>query len=76
MKLFQYLAAGLPVVSSKMPELETMNPPVHFTSSKEEFIAALQKAYQEGKNRPESFEFAKKNSWAERYATMTKIIGI
>ncbi len=76
MKLFQYLAAGLPVVSSKMHELETMNPPVHFTASKEEFIAALQKAYREGKNRPESFEFAKKNSWAERYATLTKTIGI
>ncbi|MDO8470605.1 MAG: glycosyltransferase [bacterium] len=76
MKLFQYLASGLPVVSSRMPELESMNPPAYFAKNQEEFIAALQKACQQGKNRPEFFAFAKENSWANRYKSMTDILGI
>ncbi len=74
LKLFEYLASGLPVVCSRMKGLETMKPPVYFAANKEEFVAALQEAYRKGKNHAEFLEFAKKNSWVERYRGMTSIL--
>ncbi|MDP2641181.1 MAG: glycosyltransferase [Candidatus Yanofskybacteria bacterium] len=76
MKLFQYLAAGLPVVSSRMQELAAMNPPVSFATGYKEFAAAIENAYRGGKDYPEFFAFAEKNSWADRYKSMKEALGI
>ncbi len=46
-KLREYLAAGLPVVSTRLPEIEPYGEVVHLASSESEFIEGIEKALQE-----------------------------
>jgi glycosyltransferase involved in cell wall biosynthesis len=43
LKLYEYLASGLPVVAIEWQELESLNSPATLTRSSEEFIAAIRK---------------------------------
>jgi len=73
-KMFEYFAAGLPVVSTRMQEAESLRPPAYFANDRDEFVKFLEEAYKKGKNHPEFFKFAKSNSWYTRYRTIQKII--
>lgn len=46
LKLFEYLAAEVPVVSTRWRELELLNPPATLVSSVEEFATAIESAPQ------------------------------
>ena len=48
-KAFEYLAAGKPVVSSYMPELEEYSHIIKLAKSEKEFIANIEMALEEGK---------------------------
>lgn len=41
LKLFEYLAAGLPVISMNWPELAALRPPVRLCDDRDEFIRAV-----------------------------------
>ena len=41
LKLYEYMAAGLPVVSFRWKELERMKSPAHLVDSREEFVSAV-----------------------------------
>ncbi len=73
-KLFEYLAAGRPVVSTDLEQSQRMNPPVTFASGAEEFAEALQRAIDSGTDRPEFLEFARQNSWQSRYEVVREEI--
>ncbi|MCD6232854.1 glycosyltransferase [bacterium] len=75
-KMFEYLASGLPVVSTRILEAESLDPPVYFAKDPEEFIKYLREALMKGKNVPEFFEFAKSNSWRMRYKKILKVLDI
>ncbi len=60
-KLREYLAAGLPVVSTKLPEMLQYNQVVHLAESPEEFVLATEKALYE-----------KGETWIKRRQTAVK----
>jgi glycosyltransferase involved in cell wall biosynthesis len=48
-KLAEYLAHGLPVVSTDLPEVRPFAPPVQIASDPKEFVAAIERALGEGR---------------------------
>ena len=65
-KLYQYMACNLPVVSIRWKELEDMRSPAYLASDYQEFAMLIEKALNE-KNQNKYIEFAKANSWANRF---------
>jgi glycosyltransferase involved in cell wall biosynthesis len=68
LKLYEYFACGLPVVSSRLPEVEVHRDLVYLASTPAEFSQAVRTALAEddpGK-RETRREVARKSSWAER----------
>ena len=65
-KLYQYFAAGLPVVATRLKEMERLRPPVLFADSAEPFADCLKDALAGG-TREEFLSFAEANTWESRY---------
>ena len=68
-KLYEYMACGLPVVSMKWEEVESINSPARLASDYEEFVQQIREALDE-KDRSKYLEFAKANSWDERFKSL------
>ncbi|MDH7482323.1 MAG: glycosyltransferase [Armatimonadota bacterium] len=68
-KLYEYFSAGLPVVSTYLPEVEPLKPLVKIAQDSKEFAAFLREALEEEKNslREERIQCAKSNSWKARF---------
>lgn len=81
MKLQEYLAAGKPVVSPRLPECAGLRDVVYFSDSHDEFTANIERALQE--DSPERAaarrEVARQNSWEhrieERSAHIMRLLG-
>jgi glycosyltransferase involved in cell wall biosynthesis len=74
LKLYEYLAAGLPVVSTELKEVMASEAPVIFGRSAEEFAAAIDNALTMGKGREEFLDFASENSWEKRLNKIEDIL--
>ncbi len=66
MKLYEYLAAGRPVVATDLEELRNMSAPVSFATGPEEFATAIKHEIERGPDRPEFYQFARENDWDNR----------
>jgi len=75
-KTYEYLAAGIPVVSTSLPELAHLEGMIEMANGKEEFIAALERVLREDdpRKRGERRKFARDNSWEARFSQMERII--
>lgn len=62
-KLYEYLAAGINVVSVKWPELEMINAPISLAATTQEFISALTELENTTKDTEELKRFAQKFDW-------------
>lgn len=75
-KAYEYLSAGKPVVSVRLPETELIKDYIGIVESVEEFEQAIRKALKE--NREDKIiqrqTFALQNTWDVRYADLQKII--
>lgn len=69
-KLFEYAAAGLPVVATPMREVIEAESPARLATTPDAFAAAVQAAIAEGRDRPELAAFAAANTWEQRYRTV------
>jgi glycosyltransferase involved in cell wall biosynthesis len=67
-KLREYLAAGLPVVSVDVPEVREFAPPVRVASGPEEFLAQIEAALTD--ERPRHRRSPRATSWEERAEEM------
>ncbi|MBP7332025.1 MAG: glycosyltransferase [Firmicutes bacterium] len=67
-KLYEYLAAGLPVVSSDLPEVRAFRPHVAIAGNAAEFVSKLEKelAADSAGKRAERREIAGRHSWEAR----------
>ncbi|MHA1381550.1 MAG: glycosyltransferase [Candidatus Helarchaeota archaeon] len=76
-KIYEYLAAGLPVVSTYWKELEMQAMPIFLAKNTEEFIkgvkASLKYSFQD---KEELRQYAKTCSWEQRLKFMLKHVGI
>ncbi len=66
LKLYEYFAAGLPVVSTRWRELENLHSPARLCSSSEDFLAALKSALAEPGDADEYRRYAQSVDWAVR----------
>lgn len=66
-KLYEYLAAGLPVVVTSWDELERMRPPARLAHGHGDFIDALDDVLANPGDSEGRRAFARQNSWDERF---------
>ena len=77
MKLFEYMAAGKPVVTTALPECQAFAE-VHTANDGGGFVAALEAAMAEGQDaafRARLREIARRNSWEERVRLIEQHLG-
>lgn len=65
LKLYEYMAAGLPVVATRWKEMENINSPAYLCSTPEEFKASLLRAI-DSKLGPVGRRFAATLDWSSR----------
>jgi len=75
LKVYDYLAAGLPVVSTPMSELRGI-PYCHLASGAAAFCAAVAEASQERVDPAVIERFCRDHSWARRVARLRQELGI
>jgi glycosyltransferase involved in cell wall biosynthesis len=73
-KLYEYFAAGLPVVSAPLPEVECFGDLVYIARTPEEFANAIRQALVEhdSSRRARRREIAERESWAARVTVLEK----
>lgn len=78
LKMYEYLACGLPVVATEWEELRTMNVPINLAKNKDEFIRSildlLNKSSEEMKI--QNIEYARQNDWENRIEYLEEILEI
>ena len=74
LKLYEYLAAGLPVVSTPLREVKASEAPVVFAHSEHEFARGLDEALALGKDRQEFLDFVSENTWEKRLKRIESIL--
>lgn len=74
LKLLEYLAAGVPVVSTDLPEVAKYRDSVHVTSTNAQFISAVAAAMGEGDQRDRRRNVAKQHDWAARADRLSDIL--
>ena len=72
-KIFEYFAAGLPVVSARMLEVELLKSPAFLTETPDEFADAIGAALAAGRDRQEYLDFAYANRWETRFELIRKL---
>jgi glycosyltransferase involved in cell wall biosynthesis len=63
LKLYEYMAAGLPVVSYRWRELEQLNSPAKLVDSNEEFVRAVSAILEHGSSGESERLFASQHDW-------------
>lgn len=75
LKLFEYTACGLPVVSMDFKEFERFEAPVILASDYDQFTEGIRAALAET-DRSNFVKFAAANSWSTRFAELKKYLGL
>ncbi|OXM85636.1 glycosyltransferase [Paenibacillus rigui] len=79
-KVYEFLAAGKPVVSTLLPELQKLLPHVKTTGTPEAFVASIREALTENaKDRLHAYKasrssFARQFSWQARYEVIARTL--
>lgn len=73
-KLHQYLAAGLPIVSTPLPDLEEFTGLVRQASTAPEFVLQIERALDEPRRGEERRAVASQHTWAARAEAISTLI--
>jgi glycosyltransferase involved in cell wall biosynthesis len=63
LKLYEYMAAGLPVVSFRWNELELLSSPARLVNSRDEFVSAVSVILEQGSSGEQERYFASQHDW-------------
>lgn len=74
LKVFDYLAAGVPVVAPPLPALSALDPYVRTAADPHGFLDAIERALAEGPSRDACRCVAEANSWSRRAAQLTGLV--
>lgn len=75
LKLYEYMACGLPVVSMNWEELRLINSPAILCNTTSEFSSAVKKSIEEETDKSLYIEYAKKHDWEKSFNNLLKFIG-
>ena len=76
-KIYEYLAAGLPTVSLRWDELARQSMPIRMATTCDEFLRALDQCRQATNLEREGFrDFARRNSWEQRLRSILGAVGM
>lgn len=67
LKLLEYMAAGLPVISARWPEVENMQSPAWFYNDLETFVALVQRAVAQKHGSTPFQEYARQHDWSNAW---------
>lgn len=77
LKMYEYLACGLPVVATRWDELEHLQSPARLCDTPQEFVAAIWEALREpAEQRAERIAYARRFDWREITTAMLRELGI
>lgn len=71
-KLYEYCAAGLPVVATRLRAIAETNSPARLASTKQEFVQAIRETLENKRYRKDLTQFAQANTWKRRYEQVLK----
>ena len=76
MKVWEYLAAGKPVVAMRFPEIERLKDMITLTDNPEEFVQGIRTAFctDNHQKAEERKAFAGSNTWSRRCDAMEKAV--
>ena len=71
-KIYEYFAAGKPVIATNMPELHSMSDMCYLAENKEDFLKKLDLAVNENDDAivQKRMKFASENTWEDRFKTL------
>ena len=76
LKLFEYMASGLPVISARWPEVERLDSPVWLYENETEFVALVHKAINEESDPMIHLNFARFHAWKHSFEMMLKALDL
>jgi len=76
LKLYEYLASGLPVVSAAWDEIAHLKSPAFLCRTHDEYIAATRRALSSAVDRNAAVSFAEQADWGHRLATLLTHLGL
>ena len=65
---------AVPVVATRLDEIEHMESPALLAVSQSEFVTQLRRALERGRDLPEYALFAERNTWEARYHTVGRAL--
>lgn len=74
LKLYEYMACGLPVVATEWEELKMLDSPAQLCSSKENFVEKIAYFTQKKVDRDRYVRFARKNSWSNNFKALLSLL--
>jgi glycosyltransferase involved in cell wall biosynthesis len=75
-KLYEYMACGLPVVSVAWDELESLDSPAVLCRTATQFVDATRAALEQPPRREDLIRFASAADWSNRYAQLAQAVGV
>jgi glycosyltransferase involved in cell wall biosynthesis len=76
LKLYEYLACGLPVVAVAWQELESLGAPVYLSRNPEQFVEHLRQAVEDRSGAGERIAFAAQADWDRRLEAFLAALGL
>ena len=74
LKLYEYMACGLPVVATEWEELKMLDSPAKLCNSKENFIENIEYFAQKKVDKNQYVDYAKQNSWSNNFKALLAAI--
>lgn len=76
LKLYEYMACGLPVVSTDWEELRGLNSPATLCRSAESFVEGVARAVRDGGDRDSRIRYAAAQDWSERARRLMSLLDL